>query len=376
MAQNLRLPGPTPLPPSVQAAVGQDMINQRGPEFAAILRDLCARTPALHKTTEGDVLFFPSCGTGGLEASIVNLFSAGDTVISASIGYFGERSSKIAQAFGLKVVECGVAWGEAASPEVVRQALLDHPEAKAVLTTHNETSTGVTNDIRALGRVCAERGVLFVVDAVSSMVALPLFMDEWGCDLVISGSQKAWMCPPGVAIVAVGPRAWAAHRRATLPRYYWDFTLTKEAHAKGFSPATPALSVMFGLQAAVQLIEAEGLEQVWERHARIGALVRRRVGEMGLRVFGDADHVSDTVTAIELPPGIAPGDVLERLRVEHDVILAGGQGVIADRIVRFGHLGWVHEPEVNAALDALATTLGDLGYALPASAAPAAVSAD
>ena len=208
------------------------------------------------------------------------------------------------------------------------------------------------------------------------MLALPLYMDEWSCDLVISGSQKAWMCPPGVAVVAVGPRAWAAHRRATLPRYYWDFTLTKEAHAEGFSPATPALSVMFGLQAAVDLIEAEGLEQVWARHARLGALVRRRVGDLGLRVFGDPDHVSDTVTAIELPPGVTPGEALERLRVEHDVILAGGQGVIADRIVRFGHLGWVHEPEVNAALDALATTLGDLGYAVPSAAAPAAVSAD
>jgi aspartate aminotransferase-like enzyme len=371
MAQNLRTPGPTPLPPQVQAAVGRDMINQRGPEFAALLRDLCARTPALHRSTEADVLFFPACGTGGLEASIVNLFSPGDTVISAAIGYFGERSAKIARAFGLKVVSCDVAWGEAAAPELVRQALLDHPEAKAVLTTHNETSTGVTNDLQALGRVCAERGVLFVVDAISSMVALPLEMDEWGCDLVISGSQKAWMCPPGVAIVAVGPRAWAAHRQATLPRYYWDFTLTKEAHAKGFSPATPALSIMFGLHAAVELIEAEGLENVWARHARIGALVRRRLGELGLGVFGDPRHPSDTVTAIEVPAGITPAALLERLRDEYDVILANGQGPLADRVVRLGHLGWVHEPEIEAALDALAAALRDLGYAAPAATASA-----
>jgi aspartate aminotransferase-like enzyme len=371
MAQNLRTPGPTPLPPQVQAAVGRDMINQRGPEFAALLRDLCARTPALHRSTAADVLFFPACGTGGLEASIVNLFSPGDTVISAAIGYFGERSAKIARAFGLKVVSCDVAWGEAAAPELVRQALLDHPEAKAVLTTHNETSTGVTNDLQALGRVCAERGVLFVVDAISSMVALPLEMDEWGCDLVISGSQKAWMCPPGVAIVAVGPRAWAAHRRATLPRYYWDFTLTKEAHAKGFSPATPALSIMFGLHAAVELIEAEGLENVWARHARIGALVRRRLGELGLGVFGDPRHPSDTVTAIEVPAGITPAALLERLRDEYDVILANGQGPLADRVVRLGHLGWVHEPEIEAALDALAAALRDLGYAAPAATASA-----
>jgi aspartate aminotransferase-like enzyme len=369
MAQNLRLPGPTPLPPAVQAAVSRDMINQRGPEFAALLKDLCARTPALHRTREADVLFYPASGTGGLEASIVNLFSPGDTVVSAAVGYFGERSVKIAEAYGLTVVKCPIDWGQAAEPDVVRQALDDHPEAKAVLTTHNETATGVTNDIAALGRLCAEREVLFVVDAISSMVALPLEMDEWGCDLVISGSQKAWMCPPGVAILAVGPRAWAAHRRATLPRYYWDFTLTKESHDRGFSPATPALSIMFGLQAACDLIEAEGLENVWARHAALGALVRQRVPEMGLRVFGDPAHVSDTVTAIEVPAGIAPAALLERLRTGYDVILANGQGPLADRIVRLGHLGWVHEPEVTAALDALAAALRDLGHTAPVVAA-------
>jgi aspartate aminotransferase-like enzyme len=346
----------------VQAAVGRNMINQRGPEFAAILSDLCCRLPALHRSNRADILFFPACGTGGLEASIVNLFSAGDTIVSASIGYFGERSARIADAFGLKVVDCSSTWGTATDPERVRQALIDNPAAKAVLTTHNETSTGVTNDIAAIGRVCAERGVLFVVDAISSMVALPLHMDDWACDLVISGSQKAWMCPPGVAIIAVGPRAWAAHRQATLPRYYWDFTLTKESHDRGFSPATPALSVMFGLQAACDLIEAEGLEQVWARHARIGALVRRRVVELGLRVFGDPAHVSDTVTAIELPESIAASAVLERLRLDHDVVLAAGQGPMAHRLVRLGHLGWVHEPEVEAALDALGTVVAAMGH--------------
>lgn len=362
MPQNLRLPGPTPLPPLVRQALDRDMVNHRGPEFAALVRDLSARLPALHKSAAADVLFFPASGTGGLEASIVNLFSPGDTIISAAIGYFGERSVKIANAYGLKVVHCGFEWGTAADPEVIRRVLGEHPEAKAVLTTHNETATGVTNDIQAIARVCAERDVLFVVDAVSSMVALPLFMDAWGLDVVISGSQKAWMCPPGLALVAVGPRAWAAHAQARLPRYYWDFTLARETQAKGLTPATPALSIMFGLQAAVDMIEAEGLEQVWARHARVGALVRRRLGEMGLRVFGDPEHVSDTVTAVEVPDGIAPGALLEWLREREGVILAGGQAHLAARIVRFGHLGWVHEPEVNAALDALERALTALGH--------------
>jgi aspartate aminotransferase-like enzyme len=198
-------------------------------------------------------------------------------------------------------------------------------------------------------------------------------MDEWGCDVVISGSQKAWMCPPGLAIVAVGPRAWSAYRRSTLPRYYWDFGAAKEAQAQGLTPATPALSILFGLQAAVEMIEEEGLERVWERHARIGALVRRRVTELGLRVFGDPRHVSDTVTAVETPAGLAPAALLERLRLGYEVVMQGGQGHLASRMIRIGHLGWVHEPEIEAALAALAAALVDLNAA---PARPVAVSAD
>ena len=361
MPQNLRLPGPTPLPPQVREAMGRDMVNHRGPEFAALLRDLVARMPGLHQSTQADVLFYAASGTGGLEASIVNLFSPGDTIISAAIGYFGERSAKIGRAYGLNVVSCEFEWGTAADPRVIQRLLEEHPNAKAVLTTHNETATGVTNDIETIGRIVADHGKLFVVDAVSSMAALPLYMDAWRCDVVISGSQKAWMCPPGLAIVAVGPRAWKAHAQARLPRYYWDFTQTRETQSRGLTPATPALGIMFGLQAAVNIIEAEGLENVWERHARIGALVRRRLGQMGLRVFGDPQHVSNTVTALEAPEGINPSVIIDHLRERHNVIVAGGQQHLLSRIIRFGHLGWVHEPEVNEALDALAATLVDLG---------------
>lgn len=376
MPQNLRLPGPTPVPPAVRRAMDREMVNHRGPEFAALVHDLNRRLPALHKTSQANILFFAASGTGGLEASLVNLFSPGDTVISASIGYFGDRSIKIARAYGLNVIVCDFAWGTAADPGIIAAALRAHPEARAVMTTHNETATGVTNDIAAIGQVCHEAGRLFICDAVSSMVALPLYMDDWHCDVVISGSQKAWMCPPGLALVAVGPRAWEAYATARLPRYYWDFAAARDAQAQGVTPATPALSVMFGLQAAVDMIEAEGLEEVWARHARIGALVRRRVAELGLVVFGDPRHVSDTVTAVELPASLSPAEVLTRLRVDHDVVMQSGQGDLANRMIRIGHLGWVHEPEINEALDALASVLNGMGHR-PASGSPAlAISAD
>lgn len=376
MPQNLRLPGPTPVPPRVRAAMDRDMVNHRGPEFSALIRDLNRRLPALHRSSEADVLLYAASGTGGLEVSIVNLFSPGDTILSASIGYFGDRSVKIAQAYGLKVVSCDFAWGTAADPAVIRQRLAEHPEVKAVLTTHNETATGVTNDIAAIGRVCRDAGVLFVCDAVSSVAALPLYMDDWLCDMVISGSQKAWMCPPGLAIVAVGPRAWEAYRQATLPRYYWDILAAKEAQAQGVTPATPALSVLFGLQAAADMIEEEGLEQVWARHARIGALVRRRVTELGLTVFGDPQHVSDTVTAVSLPPAIDPVALLALLRTKYDVVMQSGQGHLAAQMIRIGHLGWVHEPEINEALDALQEALAELGHQSPREAPSLAATAD
>lgn len=368
---NLRIPGPTPLPPSVLAAMQEPMIPHRGPEAKELFAELRAALARLHRTT-GDVLIFPGSGTGALEASIVNLFSAGDRVLAIVGGAFGERYAKIARAFGLDVVELPVEWGRAADPAAVRDALAAHPGVRGVLLTHNETSTGVTNDLQAIAAAAREHDALLLCDAVSSAGALPLEMDAWGVDVVLSGTQKAWMCPPGAAIIALGERAWDAHARAALPRFFWDFTQARDAARAGSVHVTPPLTTLYALRAALRDIEAEGLEHVWARHAALGEYVRGRVAGLGLTLFADPAHASNSVTTAVVPEGIEAKALLDHLRERYDVVIAGGQGKLAGRIIRIGHLGYVHEPELAAALDALGAALGDLGYAVPAGARQAA----
>ena len=365
---NLRIPGPTPLPPSVLAAMQRPMIAHRGPEARALIGELRARLARLHRTA-GEVFLFPGSGTGALEAGIANLFSPGDRVLALIGGSFGERFARVARAYGLEVVELQIPWGRAVPPEAVREALRRHGDVRGVLFTHNETSTGVTNDLQAIGAVVREHGALLLCDAVSSAGALPLEMDAWGADLVLSGTQKAWMCPPGMAIVAVGERAWGAHARSTLPKFFWDFTLARKAAEENGTHMTPPLTTMFALQAALRDIEEEGLENAWARHAALGAYTRRRAAALGLALFADSAHASNSVTAIVAPDGVAPKELLKAMRERYDVALGSGQGPLADRAFRIGHMGYVHEPDLAAALDALEAALGDLGYRAPVAAA-------
>lgn len=357
---NLRIPGPTPLPPAVLAAMQGPMVSHRGPETRALVGELRERLTRFHRTA-GEVLLFPGSGTGALEAGIANLFSAGDRVLALIGGYFGERFARIARAYGLRVLEEQFAWGTAVEPARVRAALARHPEVKGVLFTHNETSTGVTNDLAAVGAVVREHGALLLCDAVSSVGALPLEMDAWGADVVLSGTQKAWMSPPGLAIVAIGARAWAAHERATLPRFFWDFTLARKAAAEGSTAMTPPLTTMYALQAALRLIDDEGLEQVWARHAALGAYTRQRLSALGFTLLPEPAVASNSVTAARPPAGIGAKGLVATLRQRYDVVLGGGQGQLADQIVRVGHLGYVFEADLAAALDAVADALAESG---------------
>jgi aspartate aminotransferase-like enzyme len=363
MDQNLRIPGPTPIPPEVVAAMGRPMINHRGPEFAALLRSVTERLQHFFQTTQ-PVLGFPSAGSGAMEASIVNLFSPGDVVLAVTVGVFGNRLAEIAETFGLAVTRLEAPWGQAADPAVVAARLDELPAARAVLLTHNETSTGVTNDLRALAAAIRARrpDILIVVDAVSSLGCVDVRMDEWDLDVIFTASQKGWMVPPGLALVGVGPRAWEAAEMARLPRSYWDFRAARRSLDKGQTPYTPPVSIYQGLDVALDMMLAEGREAVFARHRALGELTRQRARALGLGLFADPGHASSTITAIRVPTGVDSKALLKALREREGVVIAGGQARLEGEILRVGHLGYVHEPEVAAAMDALGRQLDVLGF--------------
>jgi aspartate aminotransferase-like enzyme len=355
---NLRTPGPTPLPEEVKRALAQDMVNHRGPEMAALMRETTAILKDLF-FTQNDLLLFTSSGTGGLEAAVVNTLSPGDRVLSISIGYFGHRFRTIAKNFGADVSPLDADWGKAVEPEQVRAALEADPRIKAVMVTQNETSTGTTNPLQSIAKVVKDAGKLLLVDGVSSIGSIPLETDAWGCDVVVTASQKSWMTPPGLAMVSVSPTAWEAYRQARMPRYYWDFDEAKKYADKGTTPWTPGLSTLYALNAAVKLMQAEGMQHVFARHKRVADYTRGRLKSMDLKLFADERYASDTVTAFVSPEGVEQKRILRRLKEEHDVVLAGGQGKYEDSMLRVGHMGFVDVPDVKAALDALEQVLSE-----------------
>jgi aspartate aminotransferase-like enzyme len=353
---NLRIPGPTTLPPSVRRALSGQMINHRGPEYAALQAETVAGVKRVFQT-EHDLLFFPGSGTGGLEASLVNCFSPGDPVLSITVGSFGERWCEIARAFGLSVEQMPFPWGSGADPEVVARRLEQGPPVKGVMITHNETSTGVTNPVAEIAPAVHRAGALLLVDAVSSMGGIPFETDAWGVDVAVTGSQKAWMIPPGMTMLSVSERAWRATEAAKLPRSYWDFRAALAYQKRGQTPYTPAITQMYGLREALRLIEQEGLEQVFRRHHEIAEYTRKGVQRLGLRLAADPRYVSDTVTAVVAPEGVDMAAVHKRLREEHAVVLATGQERWRDSHFRIGHLGYVRRADISRALAALADVL-------------------
>lgn len=362
MQQYLLIPGPTPLPDEVLAEGARQMLNHRGPEFAHLLADVLAATKRV-LLTRHDVLPFAASGTGGMEAAVANLCSPGDVVVVVCTGAFGNRFAEIAQAFGLSVVRVDVPWGQAADPQALREALRGAPRARAVLVTHNETSTGVRNDLAALAAAVRETEALVVVDAVSSAGAVELRTDDWGVDVVVTASQKALMAPPGVALVSVSDRAWDAARTARCPRFYWSFESMRAelGEREAITPFTPAIGVIYALRAGLALVEAEGLEARFARHRRTARAVRVGLRALGLRILPREEDASEAVTAAWLPEGVDAKALLGKLRTEHGVVLAGGQGPLQGKIFRFGHLGWVPDEAVLAGLRALEVVLPQVG---------------
>jgi aspartate aminotransferase-like enzyme len=352
----LRVPGPTPCPPEVLKAMGWPMINHRGPEFKKILTDVTAKLKTVFQT-KNDVLILTGSGTGGLEAAAVNVLSPGEKVLSVNIGVFGDRFANIAKTFGAEVISLKTEWGKAADPEAVKQAIKANPGVNTVFVTHNETSTGVTNDLEAIAKVVKSAGKLLVVDAVSSLSSINLPVDDWNCDVVVTASQKGWMVPPGLAMVSVSAAGWAAIAKAKMPRFYWDLTRAKTSLEKGENPWTPAISMVFGLSISLDMILKEGITNVFKRHVRIGEATRKGVKELGLPLFAEPGHASNTVTAVGASEGLDIKKLRQIMNSEYQIVLAGGQQTLDGKIFRVGHMGWVNEKEISDLMVALKASL-------------------
>ncbi|CAN5661039.1 alanine--glyoxylate aminotransferase family protein [soil metagenome] len=358
---HLRIPGPTPLPDRVREAGSLQMINHRGPEFRELIGRVTGRLQAAF-ATQNELHILTASGTGGMEAAIVNHLSPADPLLAVTIGSFGDRFATIASRYGAAVRRLEVEWGRAADPDEVAAALREMAaqgaSARAVLLTHNETSTGVTNPLASLAAAVRDAApdTLIIVDAISGLGAVPFETDGWGLDVVVTGSQKSWMVPPGLAMIATSERARAAEQQATMARYYFDLAEARKYADKGETPWTPAVSVLFQLDVALELLEREGYPRIFARHAACGEAARSGLKRLGFRLLAEAEHASDTVTAAWLPEGLAWSSFSAGLR-GRGLVLAGGQGKLSGLIMRIGHLGAVQPGEVDEAIEIIGEAL-------------------
>ena len=366
-------PGPTPIPPEVYLAQGSPLVYHRGPGFGKLMKDVTARLKELYRTEKADVLLMTSSGTGGLESAIEICFSPGDEVFVPLAGFFADRWKKLAEAHGLTVRTIEYEWGRRIRPEDVADALAEHP-VKAVLLTQSETSTGVIQPIEELAHVANEAGALLIVDAVSSLGAVPFEFDAWGIDVAVGGSQKALSASPGIAFVAISRRAWKAHETATVPRFYFDWSIYRKSAElpDPENPWTPAISVMQGLQAAIELYFQDGVDAALARHRMLSRAVKEGAMALGLDLFGEGLEDNWTVTAIRAPDGLDADTISDRIRADFGCVLAPGQGPLKGKVFRIGHFGYFSELDIIRGLAALEMTLERLGYPVKRGAAVAA----
>ncbi|HWJ44810.1 MAG TPA: alanine--glyoxylate aminotransferase family protein [Gaiellaceae bacterium] len=354
----LLTPGPTPVPPEVLAALAEPVIHHRARDYRDIYERCLARLREVYRT-EHDVLMYTASGTGAFESAVANLVTPGERHLVLSAGNFGERWAGMVQAFGADLVHVKLEWGETPEPEDLRSALAGAGDVRAVYLTHSETSTGVVCDVQALAAVAKEAGALVVVDAVSSLGAVPLETDAWELDVVVSGSQKALMTPPGVAFVSVSSPALAA--TGTSPRYTLDWERTRKAQAKLDAPFTPAVSIVRALDVALGLLLEEGLEAAFDRHARLGRACREGAKAMGLELFSPDEERSAVVTAIRAPEGVDATEIVSSLRDRFGITIANGQGDLKGKVFRIGHIGWFDIFDITTALAAVELVLADAG---------------
>jgi aspartate aminotransferase-like enzyme len=360
--QYLLSPGPTPIPNEVALAMSETMIHHRTPQFNKVFEEARQGLKALFGT-KGDVLMLASSGTGAMEAAVSNLFSPGDKVLVINGGKFGERWLNIANAFGLDPIEIKVKWGQAVKVDVVEKQLNLHPDIQSVMLQASETSTTVIHPVKEIANL-TKNGPLFLVDGVTAVGVLPVPLDEWGIDALVTGSQKALMLPPGLGFIALSERAWQQTKKAKLPRFYFDLNLERKNQAKGSGAFTPAVSLIFGLRASLNMMAREGFDRVYARHARLARATRAAATAMGLKLLAP-DSPSPAATGIFLPDGLDADKVLDYLRDQMGVILAEGQDQLKGKAIRIAHVGYMGAFDVITAIAALEMALRKFGAEIP-----------
>ena len=368
----LMIPGPTPVPEQVLLAMAKHPIGHRSGDFSKIIAEVTEGLKWLHQT-QNDVLILAASGTGAMEAGIINFLSPGDRVLVGSNGKFGERWAKLCEAFGLAVERATAEWGKPLEPEQF-QTILEADTAKqikAVIVTHSETSTGVLNDLETITRYVKAHGALIIADAVTSLGATSVPMDAWGLDVIASGSQKGFMLPPGLGFVAVSPKAWDAYSTAKLPRFYLDLGKYRKEAAKNSHPFTPPVNMFFGLQVALKMMQAEGLDNIFARHRRHMNATRAAMKALNLPLFTSDQASSPAITAVA-PVNVEAEQIRAIIRKKFDIVMAGGQDHLSGKIFRVGHLGFVSDRDILTAIGALEAALQELNYDVTAGAGVAA----
>lgn len=355
----LLTPGPTPIPPEAALKSALPILHHRTSEFGEIFLEVLKELKYVFQT-EHDVLLLTSSGTGAMEAAVANLLSPGDKAIVVSCGVFGERWAKILKAFGIEPVVVRAEWGKAVNPADVEKALEQTPEAKAVYTTHAETSTGTVNDIKVLGRIVSATDAVLIVDAISGLVGQELRMDEWKVDGVIAGSQKGLMNAPGLAFACFNDKAWELVEKAQLPRFYFDLRNVKKKISDKQTPYTPAVTLIVSLQESLRMIKQETLENIWARHEKLARATRTGMKAIGLELFSESP--SNVVTPVKVPSGIDGDKLVKKLRTEYGVSIAGGQETLKGKIFRIAHMGYMNQFDIFVGLCALEISLEELGY--------------
>ena len=369
----LMIPGPTPVPEKVLLAMAKHPIGHRSGEFSQIIAETNANLKWLFQT-KNHVLALTASGTGTVEAAIINFLSADDRVLVGSNGKFGERWVQIANAYGLDVRAIKADWGTPLNPDDFGKELKADSEKKikAVIITHSETSTGVLNDLEAINQLVKAHGeALIIVDAVTSLGSYNIPVDEWGVDVIASGSQKGFMLPPGLGFITVSDKAWKAYETATLPKFYLDLGKYRKSAEKDSTPFTPPVNLYFGMKVALEMMKAEGLDSIFARHARHKAAARAAMKALGLPLFAPDTHASPAVTSV-VPEGIEAEKIRSVMKKRFDIALAGGQDHMKGKMFRMGHLGFVSDRDVLCAISALEATLIELGHKVPASGVAAA----